>query len=493
MRRIVNALGNLSMARRICAVFALCVVAAISLPGQTFETLYRFSGADGKGPQGTLVQGTDGNFYGTTADGGATSLGTLFKITPAGALTTVHSFCVQGFYPCPDGAYPVGGVVQAANGDFYGATQSGGLVDTNFGTVFQITPSGMLTTLFMFDGGDGILPSAPLVQAANGDLYGTTIGSGANGKGGTVFRVAPAGTLTTLYNFCSQSGCADGEQPFAGLVQGADSEFYGTTYQGGANNSGTVFRMTPAGRLTTLYSFCSQSGCTDGASPYAGLVEDTAGNFYGTTYQGGTNNSGTVFKITPDGRLTTLYSFCSQSGCADGAYPYAGLVYASDDNFYGATYQGGSNNEGTLFRIKPDRALSTLYSFCSHHGCLDGELPYGGLLQGTDGNFYGTASGGGLGCGEPGGCGTVFRLSVGLRPFVKTQPHAGKVGADITILGTDLTGTTSVTFNGTPAAFSVTSASEITTVVPVGAATGLIQVATPSGTLWSGGPFLVVP
>jgi uncharacterized repeat protein (TIGR03803 family) len=466
-------------------------MSAISLLGQTFDTLYRFGGADGEGPEGTLVQGTDGNFYGTTLEGGGNNIGTLFKITPAGTLTVVHSFC-ESFYPCPDGAYPHAGVVQAANGDFYGTAQVGGLVDTNFGIVFQITPAGTLTTLFMFDGGDGLAPHAPLVQAADGDFYGTTEASGANNAGGTVFQITPTGTLTTLYSFCSQIGCTDGEMPFAGLLQGPDGVFYGTTYQGGAHNSGTVFKITPAGRLTTLYSFCSHSGCTDGALPYAGLVEDADGNFYGTTYQGGTSNSGTVFKITSTGRLTTLYSFCSQSGCTDGAFPYAGLVYATDGNFYGATYQGGANNSGTLFKITPNRTLTTLYSFCSQSKCVDGEFPYGGLVQGTDGNFYGTTYGG-VNCGRSGGCGTIFRLSVGLRPFVKTMPHAGKVGAAISILGTDLSATTSVSFNGTPAVFDVTSATEITTAVPVGATTGIIQVATAAGTLSSGGPFLVMP
>ena len=221
-----------------------------------------------------------------------------------------------------------------------------------------------------------------------------------SGKG-TVFKIIQGGTLTTLYCFCSQSGCPDGNSSLAAL--------------------------------TTLYSFCSQSGCTDGDAPYAGLVQATDGNFYGTTVYGGANGGyGTVFKITPGGTLTTLYSFCSQSGCTDGAYPDAGLVQDSNGDFNGTTANGG-------------------------------------------------------------GYGTVFRLSVGLGSFVKPRPPYGKVGAAVKILGTNLTGATSVGINGTAAVFEVVSSSEITTTVPAGASSGKVQVVTPSGTLSSNASFRVVP
>jgi len=489
----------------------LYATTAIALPAQTLTTLFSFDGIDGRGPQTPLVQGTDGNFYGTTNVGGANGYGTVFKITPSGALTTLYSFAG---YPA-DGNWPTG-LVQAANGDFYGTTEYGGASCGDIGgcgTVFKITPSGTLTTLYSFcsQGGvcqDGSQPFAGLVQATNGDFYGTTGAGGANcitSVGcGTVFKITPSGRLTTLYNFCSQgshSTCLDGFQPYTGLVQATNGDFYGTTFQGGASDvcnsgCGTVFKITPGGTLTTLYSFCSQSGCTDGGGPKAGLVQAANEDFYGTTLEGGANDDlcapisgcGTVFKITPSGALTTLYSFCSQSGCTDGRGPQAELVEGTDGNLYGTTVSGGSHDEGTVFKITPSGTIRTLYNFCPPSACPHGENPFAGLIQGTNGDFYGTTSGGGA-IGD----GTVFSLSVGLGPFVKTLPHNGEVGAAITILGTDLTGTTSVSFNGTPAAFEVVSATEITTTVPAGATTGSIQVTTPGGALVSSGPFLVLP
>src|SRR5208283_2780235 len=202
----------------------------------------------------------------------------------------------------------------------YGTTEEGGANCTPLGcgTVFKITPGGMLSTLHSFDGTDGANPFTGLVQATNGDLYGTT---GSGGKGyGTVFKITPSGTVTTLYSFCSQSNCTDGEHP-SGLVQATNGDLYGTTATGGVDwpyGWGTVFKITPSGTLTTLYSFCSQSKCADGESPGAGLVQATNGDLYGTTYSGGAFGGGTVFKITPSGTLTTLYSFCSQSNCSDG-------------------------------------------------------------------------------------------------------------------------------------------------------------------------------
>jgi uncharacterized repeat protein (TIGR03803 family) len=317
-------------------------------------------------------------------------------------------------------------------------------------------------------------------------LYGTTADGGANG-GGTVFKITPDGALTTLYSFCSQSGCADGRYPYAGLVQANDGNLYGTTLLGGANGKGMVFRITPSGTLTTLYSFCPESGCTDGANPGAGLIQATNGDLYGTTTGGGTNGLGTVLKITPDGTLTTLYSFCSQNSpflCADGTNPNAALVQATDGNFYGTTFSAGAHGSGTVFKIAPSGTLTTLQRFSGPNGAS----PYAGLVQDTNGRFCGTTTGGGAN-----NDGTIFSLSVGLGPFVETQPTSGWVGATVRVLGTDLNGATSVSFNGTGAAFKVVSSSEITTTVPAGATTGKVQVVTPSGTLLSNVPFRVVP
>jgi uncharacterized repeat protein (TIGR03803 family) len=231
------------------------------------------------------------------------------------------------------------------------------------------------TSLHSFSFSDGEYPNG-LVQATNGDLYGTT-NFGAE-YAGTVYKITPSGTLTTVYSFCSQSNCTDGDGPLAGLVQATNGDLYGTTGNGGANGGGTVFKITPSGTLTTLYSFCYYGNlCPDGSYPVAGLIQATNGDLYGTTYWGGANGkyNGTVFKITPSGTLTTLYRFCSQGGCTDGSEPAAGLVQAANGNLYGTTEEGGANNAGTVFKITPSGTLTTLYSFCSQSGCTDGESP----------------------------------------------------------------------------------------------------------------------
>jgi uncharacterized repeat protein (TIGR03803 family) len=246
--------------------------------------------ASGGGPSG-VIQGIDGNLYGTTYIGGAGGYGTIFKVTPDRSLIVLYSFCLQS--GCPDGASPQAGLIQGTDGNLYGTTAYGGINDPpcndgpGCGTVFKIDTAGHLTTLHMFDYLDGQYPSGGLVQSTHGDFYGTTHG-GVGHMRGTVFKITPGGTLTTLYNFCSQSSCPDGQGPSAALIQATDGNFYGTTEWGGANgNYGTLFRITPGGTLTTLYSFCAQPGCTDGESPNAALVQATNGIFYGTTLDGG--------------------------------------------------------------------------------------------------------------------------------------------------------------------------------------------------------------
>ena len=446
----------------------------------TFTLLHSFDGTDGQSPYAGLVQGTDDNFYGTTELGGADDNGTVFKITPSGILTTLHSL----------NSLPAAGLVQAIDGNFYGTTLYGGTVGD--GTVFRITPEGALTTLYNFcsQGGgdctDGREPVGGLVQGIDGNFYGTTLLGGANscaGAGcGTVFRITLGGTLTTLHSFDG----TDGEYPYAGLVQGTDGNFYGTTQSGGAHGYGTAFKTTPGATLTTLHSFDG----TDGECPYAGLVQGTDGNFYGTTQSGGAHGYGTVFNIrpTPPYTLTTFYNFCSQGGsnCTDGRGPN-GLIQATDGRLYGTTQFGGANSChaegcGTVFGITPGGTLTTLHSF----DYTDGYYSTAGLVQDTNGKFYGTASSGGAH-----EVGTVFSLSVGIGPFVKTLPAFGKMGTPVHLLGTNLTGTTSVTFNEKPATFTVVSKTLIFTNVPAGATTGTVQVVTPSGTLSSNVPFTV--
>jgi uncharacterized repeat protein (TIGR03803 family) len=479
----------------------------ISPVGVKLTTLHSFTGLDGAqpSPSAPLVQAINGDFYGTTATGGAhcdvyTYCGTIFKITPSGVLTALYSFCsLKG---CTDSADP-NGLVQATNGYLYGTTNGTG--SSNYGTVFKITPSGELTTLHTFCPYRKCLNGnsfASLVQAANGDLYGTTFFSA-----GTVFKITPGGALTRIYNFCSQSGCADGRGPEAGLIQAANGLLYGSTFWGGASTNnpscplvddemygcGTVYKITPDGKLTTVYSFCSLTDCTDGTGPAGPLVRTAEGDIYGITTGGGITNSlcvpscGTIFKLTPTGTLTTLYRFCSQAGCADGFSTLSGLIEAADGDLYGLTPSGGEYGYGTIFKITPAGTFTTQYSFCSQTGCPDGSAPTG-LLQATNGIFYGTTATGGAK-----GDGTVFSLSIGLAPFVKTLPVIGTAGDAVTILGYELTGATSVTFNGTPAAFTVVSSTEITTTVPAGAATGKVQVITPDGPLSSNVAFQVAP
>jgi uncharacterized repeat protein (TIGR03803 family) len=457
--------------KKACAVFLLCSAAAIASSAQTFTNLVSFDGTNGASPFFvSLVQGTDGNLYGTTVAGGANGAGTVFRITPSGTLTTLHSFDTT------DGASPYAGLVQGIDGNFYGTTEAGGA--NGFGTVFKITAAGTLTTLYSFcaqtNCTDGSEPTSALAQATDENFYGTTYSGGANGMG-TVFKITSGGTLTTLHSFDG----SDGTNPYAGLVQAINGSFYGTTYFGGTNGLGTVFRITTAGILTTLYNF---SG-SDGSGPLAGLIQASNSNFYGTTGFGGTYGYGTVFEITSGGILTKLHSFDN----TDGANPYAGLVQATDGNFYGTAFAGAQLTCdsgfgcGEVFKITAGGTLTTLHSF----DASDGADPKGGLAQATNGSFYGTTCGCGLGDG------TVFSLAVGLGPFVETRPTSGKVGTRVVILGTNLTGATSVTFNGTAAQFTVVSGTEIKTTVPSGATSGKVQVVTPHGTLTSNVAFRV--
>src|ERR1022692_1591280 len=347
-----------------------------------FTTLVNFDDANGGNPAGSLIQGRDGKLYGTTFDGGSNTnkiclgagCGTVFKISARGVLTTLYSFCSQT--SCADGANPAASLVLGKDGNIYGITELGGA--TGSGTAFKITPGGTLTTLYNWcsqqvcaDVAYVNLPeTGSFVQATDGNFYGTNDTGGA-ALAGTVFKLTPSGALTTLYSFCSQTACADGVYP-TGLIQANDGNFYGTTQFGGANRYGTVFRITPHGKLTTLYSFCSQTNCTDGSVPFAPLVQAIDGNFYGTTEAGGTSTNtlcggfcGTVFKMTASGALTTLYNFCSLANCTDGASPAFSLVQATDGNFYGSTLGGnGVSQYGiTVFRLIPTGSLTTLHTF----------------------------------------------------------------------------------------------------------------------------------
>jgi uncharacterized repeat protein (TIGR03803 family) len=328
--------------------------------------------------------------------------------------------------------------------------------------------------------------------------------SGDKETGGIIFEITPSGILTTLHMFCSvlnsKGNCTDGQGPSGELVPASNGNFYGTTINGGPSTAsqcsqacGTIFGITPAGKLTTLYSFCAQdTSCPDGAHPGA-LIQATDGNFYGTTNNGGANSWGTLFRITPAGSFTTLYSFCQQANCTDGKNPTGPLVQASDGNLYGIA-GGGTNGNGEIFELTLAGQFIQLYNFCSQANCGDGSGP-DALMQATDGNFYGFMADGGsyIKKCQGFGCGAIFSLSIGLSPFVETIPKAAKAGVGIGILGNNLTGATAVTFDGTAAKFKVVSATLIEAQVPAGATTGTIQVATPGGTLSSNVAFQILP
>ena len=374
---------------------------AVAAPAQSFKKLASFY-YDGAYPRYmSLIQGADGNFYGTaplTAGGE----GVVFEVTAAGQITVV---CYFGEAECPNGYFPYAGLIQDAGGNFYGTTWQGGL--NAAGIAFEYTTTGQPITLHNFCSltscADGADPFAPLILARDGNFYATAFDGGTKGYG-TVFQMTPAGVLTTLHSFAY----SDGAGPVAGLVQGTDSNFYGTTLYGGSKGAGTVFEITSAGVFTTLYSFCSEAKCADGASPYAGLIRANDGNFYGTTYGGGTHGHGTVFEITAAGKLTTLYSFCSQAQCADGSHPYARVIQASDGNFYGTASQGGASDWGTVYQVTAAGQETALHSFCQRKNCADGADPVGGLLQASSGAFYGTTAEGGRYQ-----IGTIFSLTLG--------------------------------------------------------------------------------
>src|SRR5215469_8135470 len=252
---------------------------------------------------------------------------------------------------------------------------------------------------------DGYNPLGGLVQDSAGNLYGTTYAGGStfgtdDNGGGTVFKVDITGRETVLHNFCSKTNCADGQLSYAGLILDPAGNLYGTTSGGGAHGSGTVFKINTNGQESVLYSFCTAANCADGQAPYAGLIRDAAGNLYSTTTYGGANNGGTVFKLDTAGHETVLYSFCSETNCTDGQLPYAGLIQDATGNLYGTTYGGGAIGGGnfqggTVFKLDTAGHETVLYSFCSAANCTDGKQPDAGLVMDSAGNLYGTTSGGG--------------------------------------------------------------------------------------------------
>ncbi|MGA9510176.1 MAG: choice-of-anchor tandem repeat GloVer-containing protein [Candidatus Sulfotelmatobacter sp.] len=449
--------------RTACTLLVFSLATAMASEAQTYNVLARLVEGDGVLPT-SLVQGADGDFYGVGSQGGDNAGGSIFKVTSAGTVIPLYIFCLHEL--CKDGRDPQG-LVQASDGNFYGSTRNGG--DANAGSIFRVTTAGAVSTLYSFCPSrqsctDGVFPEGELIQGSDGDLYGTTF-IGGNHDGGTVFKITLSGVFTSLYSFCSQSpDCADGQAPTAGLVEATNGMFYGTTSNGGVNSGGTIFRISPTGKLTTLYNFCSQPDCADGVLPETSLIQAADGKIYGT------NSSGIAFRISPlGGALTILHAFTSSEGAQ-----VQNLIQATDGSFYGTARSGGSSNLGTLFKMDSAGSVTVLFNFCKDASCQRSFSP-SGVMQATSGLFYGTT----LGIGN----GTVFTF--GFPPFIKITPAWGPIGTALTIYGTDLSGATAVTFNGVPAIFTIISPGEITTSVPAGVSSGSVKVTTPSATLVS--------
>ena len=380
------------------AILVLAFSAGVA-HGQTYVALHSFAGADGFIPACGLLQAADGNFYGTTVAGGTNSQGNVFRMDASGNVVTLHSF--DG----TDGAQPKAGLIQATDGNFYGTTTIGGPTG-HIGTVFRMNAAGTVTTLHEFLGSDGGSPMGVLLQASDGNLYGTTVVGGSAPMGqvaaGTVFKITLAGDFTSLHTFVS----ADGTGPVAGLIQTADNGLWGTTTGGGANGYGTVFKITTGGSFNVVHSFIQTGSAPEGSHGPLLLAKD--GYLYGTTFKGGANGQGTggfgtVFKMSTLGIYETLHDF---AGGAGGRIPTTGLIQATDGNFYGITSEGGASGLGIIFRMDASGNLTPLHSFALSTGGQTSATPISGnLIQAKNRNLYGTAPLGGAS-----NFGVVFRI-----------------------------------------------------------------------------------
>lgn len=478
--------------RSVVLFFFICVT-TIAAQSQIFTRIADFDDMNSDSPAAPLIRGINGYFLGTTERGGK-CCGKIIEADSNGGISGVQNFDQT------NGSLPTAGIVQGPDGSLYGTAGYGGAYQ--HGTVFKVTHGNVLQALHDFDSTDGMSPFSGLIQGSDGNFYGTTTGGGnSNCSCGTVFRITSSGLFTTLYSF---SG-TDGAEPFYSTpIQGDDGNLYGTTYEGGSGTyceysggCGTVYKITSNGVLTTLYDFCSQPGCLDGAGPQVSLVEGIDGKFYGTTIAGGEPNCdgipcGTIFRISRTGNLNILHNFDG----TDGAPPFSSLIQGTDGNLYGTTYGGGSfscspdQTCGTIYKMTTKGSLTTLHIF----SVPDGVGPVGGLMQNTDGLFYGTTTQGGYfkgPCGGLFGCGTIFSLNMGLGPFVKTLSQFGRVGSPAIILGDNLAEATGVSFNGTLAPFKVVSPTEIKSQIPKGATTGYVTVSFANYSLKSNVPFIV--
>jgi uncharacterized repeat protein (TIGR03803 family) len=360
-------------------------------------------------------------------------------------------------------------MILGTDGSYYGLSFWG---TGNEGTIFTVKPGGAVAVLANFSGSDGLEPVGSLAEGTDGNYYGATYAGGSS-DWGTLFNVTPAGTLTTVYNF----DFTHGSQPYSGPVVGTDGNLYGTTYSGNFAGCGGIYKITLHGAIKVLHSFNCAS---DGGASVASLLQGSDGNFYGTASTGGSNNYGTVFRITQSGTFTVLHKFTG----VDGQDPVGALLQATDGNFYGTTAYGGANGDGTIFKMTASGEVTTLHSFDG----TDGSGPYA-LVQHTEGTLYGLTGNGGTS-----GDGTLFSLNIGAKAFCLLQATLGEVGSKIGILGQGFNSSSVLSFGGTEATTIVHSgATYITATVPAGALTGPVTVTTGTTTLTSSKPFKVFP
>jgi uncharacterized repeat protein (TIGR03803 family) len=444
------------------------IVLCESVSAQTVTIVHDFDQANGYSPDFVnLVQGRDGKLYGTTYAGGVYQQGTIFRQTTNGRYVVIHNF--NG----ADGANPSGGVTLARDNHFYGTTTFGGTLGA--GVLFKIDAAGTYTILHEFAfGADGAFPLSSPVEGSDGNVYGIVTGDNFN-IFPSVYKMTPDGVFSTIYFFSMPS------DPFGTLLQGSDGYLYATTPVGGIDECGSVIKMTNAGREKWIYSFPCQQPLTNG--PMAGLIQGNDGNYYGTTENQGLYSSGSVYKIDgKTGDVSTIHSFSA----AEDRTPLSPLVQGTDGNLYGTTpgfnSQGGEIG-GAIYQVTMGGTDTHIYRFDSTTWALQG-----GLVQHTNGSFYGVTATGGTD-----NQGTLFKLDMGLAPFMTFVRAQGHVGATAQILGQGLTGTTSVTFNGVSATtFTVVSGTYMTAVVPSGATTGKVVVTTPGGALTSNVNFRII-
>jgi uncharacterized repeat protein (TIGR03803 family) len=469
-------------------IFGNGTVDMYSLDG-TFTTLFNFPPTD-YSPQSGLSLGFDGNLYGATETGGSARFGTVFELA-GGTVTTLYTFGNGA-----DGAYPWAPPIQAPDGNIYGVTFDG----TTPGTAYKITPSGAFSVI-------ATLPSttqAPLILGADGNLYGTTQYGGTFNRG-TVFQLTTKGKLKIIYNFDAST---HGGVPVGPVMQAADGKLYGTNTDGGTFGQGVVYSVTTGGTLKVLHNFQS---ATEGYSSTAGLVQGSNQFLYGVLSSGGINNLGSLFKINTTGKtFSILHNFDKGSGGA----PYATPTLHTNGKIYGVTQTGGPQNStyGVLYSfddgLKPFASLVVIRSgkvedsvgilgqgFTSATGVNFGKGP-GTFTVVSDTYMIASpatnATTGNVTVLEPSGNLTTPQVYKVLPNILSFSPPSGTVGTPVTINGTSFLETTAVTFaGGTKATFTVNSDTQITATVPTGAKTGTISVTTKGGKATSKTKFTV--